>query len=100
VGHVPHLLHFLFEETKVGGWVAALFALAAGAITWSTHPILVDSELCKYTSNPCTSQVLDGEAIATIFGAAVLGGALGVGVAMFLVIAGVVDKSKLGVHDE
>jgi hypothetical protein len=100
MGHIPHLLHFLFEETKIGGWVAVIGILIGGAIMWIANPFLVDTLSCTddNVATLCT-KTFDVEAFVSDVIGAILGGGVGVLIAMILVDLGV-DKDKLGISDE
>ncbi len=100
MGHIPHLVHWLFEETKIGGWVAAAGAIIGGVLVWSSSPFIIDSPFCARQLIPsaCT-KVFEPEALAWCLGGGVIGGAVGVAIALLLVELGV-DKDKLGITKE
>jgi hypothetical protein len=97
MGHVPHLVHWLVEETKYGGFLAVI----GGVIGWFlvNQPLMVDAEICKFSSGPCTQQVFEPEHLAANLGGAALFALLGVGVARLLMSTGT-SKDSLGVSED
>ncbi|MEA2366692.1 MAG: hypothetical protein QOE69_2157 [Thermoleophilaceae bacterium] len=98
MGHVPHLLHWLFEETKLGGVAAVVGAIVAGLLINSVSPVIIDSPTCA-DAVVCTAKTLDAEALVQVLLGALVGGAIGVLVALGLVELGV-DKETLGISDD
>jgi hypothetical protein len=93
-----HLLHWLFEETKIGGWVAGICAAIGGYIAFTSNPVMVDADICRYMSSPCTQKTLDVEVLVGNLLFAAAAGAIGVGIALLAVEFGV-DKDKLGMGE-
>ena len=108
MSHVPHILHWMFHETKLGGGVAIAGIVIAAFIAFNVNPVMQPSPACVALQSdvpssplvrPSCPQVLAEEALLANLFLCLCGGALGVGIAAILVDRGV-DRSTLGITED
>lgn len=90
-------------QWKAGGWLALACAAIGGVIQWLRVPLfqcpgvyhtdLTGSRVCS------TTEIIDPVALGTIFGAVILSGCIGVGIALILLALGVRDDT-LGIDPD
>jgi hypothetical protein len=89
--HVPHIIHWLLEETNVGGGAALAGIIIVGFFAFLGNPVMTESPEClgqarargvstEMAKVQC-SDVFDEEALVLNLLFCVGGGAIGVGVA-------------------
>jgi hypothetical protein len=90
-------------QWKAGGWLAVACAAIGGFIQWQRASLfqclggyssdLAGQQICS------TAETIDGVAVATLFGAIVVGGCIGVGIALLLLALGV-RHDTLGIEQD
>ncbi len=97
MGHVTHLLEYLFETTKIGGWIAAICVIGAFLLMMNAHPFMVDAQGCSKEAVTCAKE-FKTETLVSDLGGALAGGIIGIGIALLLVSLGV-SKDTLGIDE-
>lgn len=90
-------------QWKAGGWLAVACALIGGFIQWQRVSLfecpvgyssdITGGQVCS------TGEIINGVAVGTIFGATLLGGCIGVGIALILLALGM-RHDTLGVDPD
>jgi hypothetical protein len=90
---VNDVMQIITFQWKAGGWLALACAAIGGVIQWLRLPLYqcpgsyyIDSTGRRVCS---IGETIDPVALASIFGAAILGGCIGVGIALMLLALGV-----------
>ena len=105
MGHAAHIVHWLFHETKIGGWVAGAGIVVAGLLAFLGNSPMRYPEDCAGGQRQigivrleCQKE-LDPEALVGDLVFTAMGGGIGIGIAYMAVALGV-DKRKLGIRDD
>jgi len=90
-------------QWKAGGWLAVACAVIGGFIQWqreSIHECPGGYSTDPFGEQSCsTAEIISELAVGTILGAVVLGGCIGVGIALILLALGV-RHDRLGVDSD
>ena len=92
-----HVLRFLFDTTKWGGWVAGACAAIAGLIAFNSNPV-IHKECVGAAGISSCSDVFDEGVFVGNLAIAAAAAVLGVGIAAILVSIGV-SKERLGIEE-